>query len=519
MSGEKSSGWLSSGVKPIVDITVAVTAVVAYLQAIFKLIETDFPNTVSLLTIVFTSVMVVGWRWGRLNEKKKKTLRTGGSKTPSSGSLTERILEPFTTSSRDNYALSLTRRRAEGGVIAVLVVFTLGWTGVNVSDVYVEMLNDPALTCSYTTGANNLLIYVADVPETDDSQESQISNRIYDALVKNQEGNQFNVCRLKETFEVSTDALVKAQADEVDIIIWIRKDAVFEIHLETPLFSDPDRVIYQADSPVAESREFLVKEPSNIAYVTEFALTEVLVLKDRMPEAQIRLRDAINRAEQQAVKDPRLALPPRDLAEGHYLLGLFYSPHFSFYPDEEKAIEEYSTAIDIDKSLHKAWLNRGFLLMAMDRNDEAKVDFDFLIENNTPYKGMACVNRAGLQTDPDARMSDLDCAVQFDPQDGYFFRGIEHMDRGEYQDAINDFEKAVEYDPTGYENYLYLGLVQLNAGEYEAAKETFRVIPRYLEEETREEVVDKLLKNAQIHPEIKRTTDEIIRALQAAKLP
>jgi tetratricopeptide (TPR) repeat protein len=516
---DQTPGSISNIVKPLSEISVAVLAVVGYLQAIFQLVDTEYPKTISVLTILFTSVMVVGWRWRRLNEKRKKKRQTAGSKTPSNGSLTKHIREPFTASTRADYVLPLTRRRVEGGLMAAVMVFTLGWTGMNASDVYLEMFHDPALTCSYTKGEKNLLIYVGNLPETDNSQGSQISNRIYDALVKNQEGNQFNVCRLKEGFEVSTDALVRAKADRADIIIWMRKDVVFEIHLETPLFSDPDRIIYQAGSEVAESREFVIQQPSNIAFVTEFALTEVLVLKDRMPEAQIRLRDALNRAEEQAIKDPSLALPPRDLAEGHYLLGLFYSPHFSFYPNEEKALEEYSIAIGLDSSLYKAWLNRGFLLMGMQRNEEAKTNFDFLIESNTSFKGMACVNRAFLQTDPETRMSDLDCAVQFDPQDGHFYRGIEHMDRGQYQDAIRDFEKAVEYDPTGYDNYLYLGLAQLDAGEYEAAKETFRVIVSYLDEESRKGVVDNLQKNAELHPVNKPITDEIIRALQAARLP
>jgi tetratricopeptide (TPR) repeat protein len=324
---------------------------------------------------------------------------------------------------------------------------------------------------------------------------------------------------LKETFEVSTAALTKANMDGVDIILWGRKDTEFEIHLETPLFSDPDRIIYTADAEVTETREFMITEPLNIAYIVEFTLSEVLVLKDRVPEAQIRLRESIYRAEAEAIRNPRMALKPEDLAEGHYLLGLFYAPHFSSAPNEEKAIEEYSAAIDIDKT-YVARLNRGFLLLDMGRNDEAKADFDYLIENENPFKGMACANRATLQTDPDLIMSDLDCAVQFDPQDGYYFRGIRYMDLGEYPNAIADLEKAVEYGTGGFDNYYFLGLAQLYAGENNAAMETFNTMFPLVEEvESRDAMIADLQERAKKDPEIKAAADEVIQTLQAIRIP
>jgi type III secretory pathway component EscS len=165
MDKEKTSGSISNIVKPIVDITASVAVVVAYLQAIFQLVDTAYPKTVSLLTILFTSAIVVGWRWGKLNEKK--TSSSANSKTPVKGSVFERFFAPIKANHRDAYALTLTRRRAEAGLIAALSVFTIGWSGSNVSGVISELTKNPSLTCSYAPGENNLLIIVADLFKTD----------------------------------------------------------------------------------------------------------------------------------------------------------------------------------------------------------------------------------------------------------------------------------------------------------------------------------------------------------------
>ncbi len=512
MSEEKTSGSISNVVKSIADIAASAAAVMGYIQGIFKIADTPYPNTVSLVLILLTFSGVVSSLWGKLNQKKKKTPTNGNAKKPARGSFLERLLEPIKASKVDPYVQSLTKRRVEAGFIAVLTVFTFGWSGFNISGVVTELTTDPSLTCSYGEGEEKLLIVVADVLETGE-QELLVSDKIYEELVNNQAGNLYDVCRLSETFKVNTHALDKAKELEAEIVIWGRKDLIYEIHLEAPAFTDPDRKVSVLATEEATSVEFQIKEPTHIAYVAEFALSELLLLNGRVTEAQARLQDAINRAEADA-------LHPQDLAEGYYLLGILYDPRNSDFSDAKKAVDAYGAAESLDEEQFAARLNRGLILSDMGRVEEAIAEYTFLIDHDTPLKGSALVNRAFLQTDPQARIRDFEAAIEFDPAEGYFFLGVEYMDQKDYQTAIKNFEKAVEYDPQFYANYHLLGLNQLYAGEYEEAKKTYtRMIPYLTSEEDRSQVIQELQDKAAADLKIQPTVEEIIQSLRAARLP
>ncbi|MBI3150553.1 MAG: tetratricopeptide repeat protein [Chloroflexi bacterium] len=518
MREERTPGSIPTIIKSVTDIASSVGAVTAYLVAIIGIGDIPYQKTTSLLTILATSILVINWRWAKLRSKKKESQggaaqKGRGAKTPPTRSLLERLLDPIRTTSSENYTQPLILRRIDAGVILSLTLFTLGWTGVNITGVIRELSTNPSLTCNDSRSKDELRIVIADLQEPTAEPQLLISDSIYDSLVNYEAGDFYTVCRLFEPVKVVTIATEIAETHDADIVIWGRSDAViYKIHLEAPALGDPHRNLSELGISEATSVEFQLKEPEHISFVSQFALTELLLLNGQVAEAQARLADALDEA-------VREELNPLDIAEGYYLLGLFYDPHFSTVPDEEKSIESYSKAIDKNPNLYEAWLNRGFLQMILGRNDEAITDFNYLIENNTPYKGSAYVNRASLQSDPDAVMRDLDAAVEFAPEEGYFFRGIEWMNRGEFQNAIDDLEKAIEIDPEGYENYHYLGLVQLYAGEYEAAKKTYALIIPYLDEDILDEVIVDLQDSAEVFPEIKPTTDEIIQALQVAELP
>lgn len=507
MREKHSSGSIPTLIKSITDIASSVGAVTAYLVAIFGIGDLPYPKTTSLLTILATSILVVNWRWGKLRSRKK------GSKIPPARPQLERIMDPIQKTNNESYTLPLTRRRIEAGLVLSLSVFTLGWTGVNFSSVVSELTTNPALSCNDPGEAAKLRILIADLHETTAESQLLISDKISDSLTEYPAGDFYKVCRLAEPVKSITLANEAAKTYEADIVIWGRSDAAtYEIHLEAPALGDPHQNLSELGIEEATSSEFQLKEPEHVSFVSQFALAELLLLNGQVTEAQARLADALAEAD-------REKLDPLDIADGYYLLGLFYDPHYSPSPDEELAIAAYSKAIDRNSNLHKAWLNRGYMHMLLGMVEEAMADFNHLIDNDTPFKGMAYVNRSGLQSDPDAIMRDLDAAVKFAPEEGYFFRGIERMNRRDFQGAIEDLEKAVEVDPAGWENYHYLGLVQLYNGEYEAAKKTYvRILP-YLDEVTRDDAIVDLQDSAEVFPEIKPTTDEIIQALQAANLP
>jgi tetratricopeptide (TPR) repeat protein len=517
VSKKPSTGSAKEIVSSITDIATSVGALIAYLVALFGLGDTPYPKTTSLLTILATSILLINWRWAHIRRKRGGSLAGGGpapagSKAARKHSLLDRTLDPIKKNSRENYRLPLGRRRLEMVILLFLTVLTLGWSGMNFSDTMDEMTKDPALTCSNIQSQDRLLVVIADLLET--NQQLLISDKIYDSMVSHQGVGQFNVCRLYETIKVNTEALEKAEEYGADIIIWGRSDVIYQIHLEAPALANPHRKLSELSSEEAASVEFQLKEPEHIAYVTQFVLSELFLLDGNVTEAQIRLANVLSNANESSLD----VILPKDIADGYFLLGLFYDPGFSTSPDLQKSVDAYTEAILLDPELFAARLNRGLVLMELGRLEEAIMDFSFLIENDTPLKGSGYINRALLQNDPEAAMTDLDEAIKFDPAEGSFFRGIIRMNEGDFQGAIEDFKVAVKHDPQGFYNYHLLGQAQLYAGEYEAAQQTYTQIVRYLDEETRQQVIIELEQDAAYVPEIKPTVEKIIKALEAAQL-
>jgi hypothetical protein len=156
MSEEKPASSINAIIKSITDITASVAAVMGYVQGIFKLVDTPYPNTISLATILFTSAAVVGARWGKIHEKKKNHEMKKNNKT---GVKPPVPADTGLSKLNRTLILSLTRRRAEAGFIAAVTVFTVGWSGF-ISSVVTGLATDPDKHCSYAE-----VIYVANVQE------------------------------------------------------------------------------------------------------------------------------------------------------------------------------------------------------------------------------------------------------------------------------------------------------------------------------------------------------------------
>ena len=503
-------------IKPITDIAGTVTALLAYVAAIFEIGDLPYSKTTSVLTVLLTSILVVNWRWHNINFKKKKTTAKTNGKNEAKKSLWDKLAEPIRKSDRDTYVLGVTRRRVETSMLAGIILFTVVWMGINLSAVYAEWTGESELVCNGPRTDGQLRVVVADLLQTNSDTQLLISPRIYDTLVEQSTENTSQVCRLKQTIENVTVARSMVDKYRADLLIWGRSDVIYEFHLEAPGLEDPHRKLSELSTAEAASVQFLLREPGHIAFLTEFALGEILMLQNKPESARMQLQSAINRSEVFEILD-------EDKAKAYFLLGLTYDPNYYLVqdPDAEKAIEAYSDAILADSGLYSARLNRGVLLMYNGRDEEALQDFDFLIEEDTPLKSSALINRASIISisDPEAALKDLDEAIKINPVEGYFFRGTVRVNTGDYPGAIEDFKKAVEYDPGGFYNYHLLGQSQLYAGEYTDAKQTYTDIIPTLTEETREQVITELENDAVYTPEIKPVVDEIIRALRSASLP
>lgn len=503
----------ASFIKSLTDIASLTAGVIGYLVALFGLADVRYPKTASVLTILLTSVLVVQWRWRKFGLKKEGINKKGKKPASKASETTDRFLDVLRSSESDPYVLPLIRRRIEAGIMVSLSIFALAWFGLNLQAIITEWTKIPGITCNTPDDKDKLRVVIADLYEVN-SQQLLISDKIYDALVNEPAGNFYTVCRLTKSLKVITDAEKVITDYKADVVIWGRNDVVYQIHLEAPGLSNPRRKLSELASSEASSVEFQLKEPEHISFVTEVALSELLMLHSQAAEAQGRLETALA-----SVNPNQVSL--NDLANAYFLLGLFYHPDYSSAPNEQKAIDAYTRALDSDETFDAARLNRGMVRSSLGDDKEALEDFNYLIEKNTPLKGSAYINRSFIlmQSDPDAALRDLDEVVSIDPAEGYFFRGTARMNNGDYPGAIADFEKAIQYDPQGYYNYHLLGQSQLYAGQYAEAEETYiRIVP-YLNEETRQQVIDELREDAQYSPEIAPAVEKIIAELKSVSVP
>lgn len=82
-----------------------------------------------------------------------------------------------------------------------------------------------------------------------------------------------------------------------------------------------------------------------------------------------------------------------------------------------ESFQDYNMAIEIDPLMYDAWNNKGYLLLAMGKNDEAIKCFDKAIEINPQYVG--AWNNKGLALKLLGRTSEANAAFSKAKELGY----------------------------------------------------------------------------------------------------
>ncbi|MDR4497108.1 MAG: tetratricopeptide repeat protein [Candidatus Scalindua sp.] len=106
---------------------------------------------------------------------------------------------------------------------------------------------------------------------------------------------------------------------------------------------------------------------------------------------------------------------------------------------KDKAIAEFTKAIELNPKYAEAYLQRGIAYHAKGQQSESLSDFDTFSE--------------------------------LDPKDGklYSKRAGFYRNQKKYGEAVNDYSKAIEYDPEYTENYYGRGNIYIKVGRYEPA--------------------------------------------------
>ena len=140
---------------------------------------------------------------------------------------------------------------------------------------------------------------------------------------------------------------------------------------------------------------------------------------------------------------------------------------------DDKAVEHYTTAIDLNPDLTEAYYNRGNAYKNKGEFDTAIQDYTKAIDLNPEdadvyyNRGVAYYRKGEL----DRAIQDFRKAINLNPDltEAYYNRGIAYKNKGEFDTAIQDYTKAINLNPEDAEAYYNRGNAYANKGEFDTA--------------------------------------------------
>jgi tetratricopeptide (TPR) repeat protein len=139
----------------------------------------------------------------------------------------------------------------------------------------------------------------------------------------------------------------------------------------------------------------------------------------------------------------------------------------------DKAITDYSRAIEIDPKYSLAYNNRGFDYANLNKWDKAIADYSKAIETDSKLI-KAYANRGnayGSLGQWDKAITDYTRIIEIDPKYAiaWYNHGLAYDNLGQWDKAIVDYSRAIEIDPNYTDAYNYRGLTYGNLGQWNKA--------------------------------------------------
>ena len=143
----------------------------------------------------------------------------------------------------------------------------------------------------------------------------------------------------------------------------------------------------------------------------------------------------------------------------------------------DKAIEDYSRAIDLNPDNASYYNNRGDAYFNLKKYNKAIEDYSKAIDlnpDNASYynnRGNAYFNLKEFEK----AINDCNRAINLNPKKSLYFynRGISYKNLKQYEKAINDYNKAIDLNPDYVSAYNNRGTAYFNLGEFEKAIEEY----------------------------------------------
>lgn len=517
MSNPETPSFQKSILETLKDTGIYVPIVLAFITWVFGLAPEPYTVTTATLAILIATLLLAGVHLPKITHRKSDTK---GNNLFVVGETRKNIpfwslaIDPLHKHSVYSYTYTLFRRRLEILLILGLLAFAIINTIRNFMDMRDEFLG--LQDCFGSRRANALFVVIAEFAQSDTLPKIEIVENLHDHLISNLDEKKFRVCRssVKNPVSLRVDALELADKTKADMIIWGSRNIAYKVHIELPNWDRINREVSYLPADETSDFNFIELETQHLGYLTEFTLSEVLFEAGEVEEAQQRIEESITRAEREHLGESI----PKDLSEGYFLQGLMFDPGVELdfgqnpNPDRQKSIEAYSRSVELNAQQYAARLNVGILHVENGEEDKAIEDYTQLIlDQESPFIATAYINRSALQPTREAAESDLASAIELSPAEGYFFRAIARRDWGDIEGAIADFHSAITEDPETPFPYHELGLLQLEAGMYAEARDTYEMLATRLEDEFREIVINDLSDLGERLPDTKDTVSEIIK--------
>lgn len=143
---------------------------------------------------------------------------------------------------------------------------------------------------------------------------------------------------------------------------------------------------------------------------------------------------------------------PRQLAVAHFNRGNHWYENMQL----DKALEDFTTAIEINPEYSSAYMNRSLIYLERHEKQKALRDYNSYMDLLYP---------------PDERSGGINLSLS----KSFNHRGSIYFRMGQYDNALVDFNAAIERDPFSHDNYLQRAFTYMALREYDKAISDFNL--------------------------------------------
>ena len=153
------------------------------------------------------------------------------------------------------------------------------------------------------------------------------------------------------------------------------------------------------------------------------------------------------------------------------------------FQDYNRALEDFTTAIDIDNSMTEAFFQRGLIMEKLNDISGSIADYDRVIELD-PENTYAFGNRGIMKHqigDYLGAIDDYTMTLKIDSTyvDAYYGRGLSKSILGDTLGALEDYGSAINIDPRYLDAYINKSLLNIELGNLGSAIKDYKLVLEY----------------------------------------